>query len=191
MVNDKYIEINTERGVYLIDHEIWTCLRSIYGSTLVLKRGRNKEIRAYCDDDEELIIKNQKDLDTMIFPKLSSKLNNMNGNIDSVLQSSKDTTESIYFHGQRKGRQYNNNHLLIEDKTTPNDNSDKYVELIKNVKTHFNSNDSKIPLERDIDESSFSDDDIKEYNEQSKVACRIHPIANPLKQEDEKKSKII
>ena len=74
IVDNEYIELNTDRSIYLLNFSTWECIKSIYGSVITLKRGRTKEIRAYYYDDERIetniIIKNQRDLDSMTFLKL-------------------------------------------------------------------------------------------------------------------------
>lgn len=76
---DKNIILNTECDIYLVAEELWNCLKSIYGSSIILRRGRNKEIRAYSKDrmpEIEFIIKNQKDIDNMNLKRIKNRLYN-------------------------------------------------------------------------------------------------------------------
>ena len=108
IVEDDYIELNMERGIYSLTEDVWECLKSIYGSMLTLRRGRTKEVHAYYLTEKrievELNIKNQHELNSLRFPKLCDRLSMKMGKRESLPHSLKETTESIGLNSQLKRR---------------------------------------------------------------------------------------
>ena len=147
---EEIVNVNIEHGAYLIDEETWKCLKEIYGSNFTLKRCRNKEIRAYSGNEKELIIRNQKDLDSIILIKLKDKLST-ESNPDASLHCSKDSTETTSMNGQSKRGSMNTktdrkDFIKIEDNSNTNKDhtiSKKKVRFLDDFLENPESNSKK------------------------------------------------